>query len=213
MKKIFLTISVFLFTIVGFSQYGYRDSNRIGITVGVNQFSLLTDNFESKPLLGWNLGLSVRGNFRNSFDMVYAMQFSENNFTVSTTNSQSINEDVKYKLSSAQISLLLSYVIVENHISFEFGPMIQVNGKLTIDKENENNRISNSTLLAKDILDISKFNFYPTVGITTGLKHFRANFQYQYGVNNILGNLNNSSSEKKLKGNAGIISGNIIIYL
>ena len=213
MKKIFLTISVFLFSIVGFSQYGYRDSNRIGITVGVNQFSLLTDNFESKPLLGWNLGLSVRGNFRNSFDMVYAMQFSESNFTVATINSQSINEDVKYKLSSAQISLLLSYIIVENHISFEFGPMMQVNGKLTIDKENENNKIANSTLLVKDILDISKFNFYPTVGITTGLKHFRANFQYQYGINNILGNLNNSSSEKKLKGNAGIISGNIIIYL
>ena len=213
MKKIFLTISVFLFSIVGFSQYGYRDSNRIGITVGVNQFSLLTDNFESKPLLGWNLGLSVRGNFRNSFDMVYAMQFSESNFTVATINSQSSNEDVKYQLSSAQISLLLSYIIVENHISFEFGPMMQVNGKLTIDKENENNKIANSTLLAKDILDISKFNFYPTVGITTGLKHFRANFQYQYGINNILGNLNNSSSEKKLKGNAGIISGNIIIYL
>ena len=55
-------------------------SNRIGISAGVNQFTLNTDNFETKPQTGWNAGLSVRGNFYDNWDMVYAIQFSDNNF-------------------------------------------------------------------------------------------------------------------------------------
>jgi hypothetical protein len=196
-----------------YAQYGYRDSNRIGITLGVNQFTLNSSNFSSKPDLGWNAGLSVRGNFYNNWAMVYALQFSENNFSVATTSLIGGKEDVNYKLSSAQISLSLSYILVENHLSIEIGPLLQVNGKLQIDRSNENNMISGTTLLAKDIVDISKFNFYPTVGLTAGLKHFRLNVSYQYGINNMLSNLNKNNDGVNFKGNAGIINGNVILYL
>jgi hypothetical protein len=196
-----------------YAQYGYRDSNRIGITLGVNQFTLNSSNFSSKPDLGWNAGLSVRGNFYNNWAMVYALQFSENNFSVATTSLIGGKEDVNYKLSSAQISLSLSYILVENHLSIEIGPLLQVNGKLQIDRSNENNMISGTTLLAKDIVDISKFNFYPTVGLTAGIKHFRLNVSYQYGINNMLSNLNKNNDGVNFKGNAGIINGNVILYL
>ncbi len=184
-----------------FAQYKYRDSNRIGISFGVNQFTLNTSDFQTKPGTGWNAGLSMRGNFYNDWDMVYAMQFSENNFSVATT-SGFISEDTNYKLASAQISLLLSYKIIENHLSVEFGPIVQVNGKLKVESGSENNTIYGTPLLAKDIVDISRFNFYPTVGITAGVKHFRLNISYQYGINNMLGSLNNN-----FKGNASIING------
>jgi hypothetical protein len=46
-----------------FAQYGHRDSNRVGINFGANQFTLNTKNFQTKPGLGWNGGLSIRGNF------------------------------------------------------------------------------------------------------------------------------------------------------
>ncbi|MBP6181204.1 PorT family protein [Flavobacterium sp.] len=213
MKKIFLT-SVFIFiSITVFAQYNYRDSNRIGISFGANQFTLNTNNFKTKPGSGWNAGLSMRGNFYNDWDMVYAMQFSENNFSVATNTLFLANEDVNYKLPSAQISLLLSYKLIENNLSIEFGPLVQVNGKLKVDSQNQNNIISGTTLLAKDIEDISKFNFYPTVGLTVGVRHFRVNVSYQYGINNILGNLNTKNSGLNLKGNSGIINGNMIIYL
>lgn len=221
MKKIFLTTVLVFISLATTAQYKYRDSNRIGIIFGVNQFTLNTSNFDAKPAMGWNAGLSVRGNFYNDWDMVYAMQFSENNFTVATRNLIA-PEDVNYKLASAQISLMLSYKIVENHLSLEFGPVVQVNGKLNIDEENENNIIvknniileSNGTFLrAKDITDITKFNFYPAVGITAGVKHLRVNVQYQYGVNNILGNLNKQNFGPNFKGNAGILSANLLIYL
>jgi hypothetical protein len=212
MKRLyFASISILISTAV-FAQYEYRDSNRIGISFGVNQFTLNTNDFQTKPGTGWNGGLSMRGNYYNNWDMVYSMHFSENNFSV-VTDSGFITEETNYKLSSAQISLLLSYKIIENHLSFEFGPLVQVNGKLKINSIDENNIISGTTLLAKDIVDISTFNFFPVIGITAGVRHVRLNVSYQYGINNMLGNLNNKNLGVDFKGNPGILNGNLIIYL
>lgn len=212
MKKSYFTYLIVLFSITVFAQYQYRDGNRIGISFGVNQFSLNTTNFQTKPSSGWNAGLSMRGNFYDDWDMVYAMRFAENNFTVNT-KSGFITEDTNYKLPSAQVSLMLSYKIVENHLSVEFGPLVQINGKLKVDSGSENNIISGTTLLAKDIVDISQFNFYPAIGITTGVRHIRLYISYQYGVNNMLGNLNGKNLGVNFKGNPGIVNGNLIIYL
>jgi hypothetical protein len=212
MKKTFFTYVFVLISMISFGQYNYRDANRIGISFGVNQFSLNTTNFRTKSGIGWNGGLSMRGNFYNDWDMVYAMQFSENNFTVNTQR-VIFSEDTKYKLQSAQISLMLSYKIVENHLSVEFGPIVQVNGKLKVESGSENNIISGTTLLAKDIVGISQFNFYPAVGITAGVRHLRLNVSYQYGINNMLGNLNSQNLGVNFKGNPGILNGNLIIYL
>ena len=213
MKKRALTTVFTMISIVALAQYNYRDANRIGITFGVNQFTLNTNNFQTKPGSGWNGGLSVRGNFYNNWDMVYALQFSENNFSVATKSFFLVNEALNYKLPSAQISLQLSYKLIENHLSVEFGPLVQVNGKFKIDSNKENNNISGTTLLAKDIVDISKFNFYPTVGITAGVRHFRVNVSYQYGLNNMLDNLNTKNLGVNFKGNPGIINGDLILYL
>lgn len=213
MKKLLLSFGFLFSSIFAFAQYGYRDSNRIGITAGVNQFTLNTNNFDAKAGTGWNAGLSIRGSFYDNWDMVYAIQFSENNFSVATNQLLAGNEDVNYKLASAQISLQLSYVLIDNHLSFEFGPLVQVNGKFKIDADKQENVISGTTLLAKDIVDISKFNFYPTVGITAGVKHFRLNVSYQYGISNMLGNLNSKDLDYNFKGNPGIINGNILFYL
>lgn len=213
MRKITLTLFFIFVSMTAFSQYKYRDSNRIGISFGINQFTLNTDNFQTKPDLGWNAGLSMRGNFYNNWDMLYTIQFSENNFSVATNTLTMAQEDVNYKLASAQVSLQLSYRLIENHLSIEFGPIVQVNGKLNMDNTEENNVIAGTTLLAKDIREISNFNFYPTVGITFGIRHFRANISYQYGVNNMLENLNNKNLGVNFKGNPGILNGNLILYL
>ncbi|MFA9192440.1 PorT family protein [Flavobacterium sp. FZUC8N2.13] len=213
MKKLALSFCFLLFSTFIFAQYGYRDSNRIGIIGGINQFTLYTNNFDTQPEMGWNVGLSMRGNFYDNWDMVYGIQFSENNFSVATDQLVFGKENVNYKLPSAQISLQLSYVLIENHLSLEFGPLVQINGKFNVEEGKENNIISGTTLLAKDIVDIGQFNFYPTVGITAGVKHFRFNVSYQYGISNMLGNLNSKNLGYNFKGNPGILNGNIILYL
>ena len=161
---------MFLFSITAFAQYNYGDSNRIGISIGVNQFNLNTNNFQTKPGSVLSVGLSMWGNFYDDRDVAYAMQFSEKNFSVAV-NSGFTKEDTNYKLSSAQTTLMLSYKIVQNHLSIEFESTSQVNGKLKTDLSNENNIIYGTTFLVKDIEDVSRFNFYPTVGITFEAKH------------------------------------------
>jgi hypothetical protein len=220
MKTKFLTAAFIFISLAASAQYGYRDSNMIGIILGGNQLNLNTNNFETKPEMGWNVGLSMRGNFYNDFDMVYGIQFSENKFSVPTHNAALTKEDVHIKLPSAQISLMLSYKIVENILSVEFGPVIQVNDKFNIDSKDKTNTIDRAALkldgtplLAGDIVKISHLNLYPTAGITAGVRNFRANLQYLYGVTNMLGKLNNSENGlQHFKGNASILSGNIIFY-
>ena len=212
MRKSFVSLLFGFILMNCFAQYGYRDSNRIGISAGVNQYCLLTKNFDIKPELGWNGGLSVRGNFYNDWDMVYSMQFSENNFSVATQKAFSPNEDVKLKFSSVQISLLGSYKFIENHLSVDFGPTFQLNGKLKSEYSKENNIVSGTTLTVKEIGNISRFNFYPTIGITAGERHFRANISYQYGLVNVLAPLNSDNPGKNFKGNSSILNGNIIFY-
>jgi hypothetical protein len=212
MKNILFLMSFIFVSLTASAQYHYKDSNRIGIFFGVNQFTLNTTNFDTKPASGWNAGLSLRGNFYDNWDMVYAMQFSENNFMVATSK-LNIKEDANYNLSSAQVTLQISYKLIENHLSIEFGPVIQINGKLKPNYDQENNIISGTTLLVKDIVDISKFNFYPTLGITASIRHLRASISYQYGVNNMLENLNTKGYGVNFKGNSGIINGNLILYL
>ncbi len=206
MKKLIITMLAFL-PVCSFAQFREGDSNHIGIFGGVNQFSLYTSDFEAKPGTGWNAGLSMRGGFYNDFDMVYAIQFSENNFSVEA-ESLGASRDVDFKLSSAQLSLLLSYKFIGNHLSVEFGPMFQVNGELTLDENDEEMILSGTDVTAKDFANISRVSFYPTIGLTAGVTHFRANVTYQYGVNNMLAKLDGG-----YKGHAGIITGNLIIYL
>lgn len=203
-----LIILLLLATTIGSAQYGYRDSNMIGITLGLNQFNVNTSDFETKPSDGWNVGLSMRGNAFNDWDAIYGLQFSEYNFTVATL-SQFLNErETNYKLSCANITFQLSYKFIENHLSVEFGPMVQVNGKLAIDETDEDYIVKdNPGVLAKDLTDISNVTIYPVVGLTAGVRNVRLNVTYQYGINNMFGKIDGD-----FKGNASVVNGNIIFY-
>ena len=217
MKKIFLLASI-LFSVSISAQYGRRDGNRIGISGGITQTSLMTSNFNAKAASGWIGGLSVRGNYYNNFSMFFGMQFTESNFSVETTTISSQNEEVKYKFLAAQIRLLLSYNIIRDHISIELGPVLQVNDKLKIAADDENNLISGTALTAKEIVDVTKINGNIYVGVSAGSKRVKAVLSYQYGLNNFLGNLNQNEELRAknngdFKGHLGIISGQLLFSI
>ena len=210
MKKILFAFSLLLVVQSALAQRGYRDSNHFGIIAGVNQANLNTDNFKADAALGFNLGLSVRGNFYNNFDMVYAIQFFEGKFDVPTISTSAMAQDVELKIQGVQISLMPSYKIVENHLSIEAGPMLQVNGKLKYKKDFEDNSIDAFTTI-KELEKVSTFNIIGAVGLTAGIRNLRANFQYGYGFNNFLSSVKNSEGTK-FKGNLNILSANLIVY-
>ena len=209
MKTLFATMLAFV-ALSANAQYDYKDSNRIGISGGINQFTMNSSDFDSKPGIGWNVGLSVRGNFYNDFDMVYDIRFCENKFTVESANP--IYDDVETKIQSAQISLLVSYKFIENHLSVEIGPMFQFNGKLDIAEEDETTPIDGFGTTMKDIQEIPVFNFYPTVGLTGGIRQLRAHLFLQYGVTNMFRGLENAAGGD-IKGNGLVLGGNICFYL
>lgn len=217
MKKLPL-IALILFSAITFGQHGYRDGNRIGIYGGVTHTSLMTSDFNTKPEMGWAAGMQVRGNYYNNFSMIFGMQFTESNFSVETLSPLLVSEEVKYKLMGAQIRLLFSYNIVKEHVSLDFGPVLQVNDKLKIGKNHENNIVSGTALTAKDITEISRINSNLYAGITAGNRRVRVILNYQYGVNNILNNLNKKDELQAANGGSfgghiGILSGQVLFNL
>lgn len=63
MKKLLLLTTFLFISLNCIAQYGYRDSNRIGISGGLTQLNLYSSQFNAKPEQGWIGGLSLRGNF------------------------------------------------------------------------------------------------------------------------------------------------------
>lgn len=213
----FLVVLVTLLTFSVSAQRGNKDSNRIGIGAGLTQMNIYTSNFSVTPEAGWMGGFSVRGNYYNDWQMSFGMFFTESNFSIPTVGISG-KEDLSLKLSAVQIYLLPSYVISENHLNLEFGPVLQVNGKLAVDEKKENNLLLDQPgLIAKDILDVSKINANFYLGINAGVKNFRARIGYQYGLTNMFGNLNKKDNIKAtgddFKGHLGLISGQLTIYL
>lgn len=219
MKTNLFTTIFILFSAISFSQYQNKDGNRIGITAGISQSSLFTDNFNAKPGIGYNGGLSVRGNYYNNWSMIFGMQFFQNTFSLESTSLTTTLKETEFNVSGAQVRLLLSYNVVKDHVSIDFGPVFQANGNLSTKSTDENNILTGTTLKATQIEDISKFNGNIYVGVSAGNRRLRAVLYYQYGVTNLLNNLNNNDAlrvqngNKDFKGNVGTVSAQILFNL
>lgn len=218
MKNIVCVI-VILISLSAFCQHGRRDGNRIGISGGVTNMTMFTSNFNTSPEMGWIGGLAVRGNYYNDWSAVFGMQFTESNFSVPTTNFVAQQEQVKYTLSGVQIRFLFSYNVVKDHVSIDFGPVLQVNGALKTQDKYKTNIINGTALTVEDIQDITKINGNGYLGISAGGKRVRAVIFYQYGLNNIMNNLNKKAdlilknNGSDFKGHVGIVSGQLLFNL
>jgi hypothetical protein len=150
--------------------------------------------------------------------MIYGMQFFVNKFSLES-GSTTLNKETEFTFSGVKIRLLFSYNIVEDHISFDFGPVLQVNGKMSVNSIDENNIIKGTLLKANQILDVSKINGNFYAGFSAGGKVVKALIFYEYGFTNILNNLNSQegltllNNNSKFKGNIGTLSGQIIFNL
>lgn len=210
-----MTILLLMVTSFGFAQYGNKDGNRIGISAGVSQTTLFTKNFDTKPEIGFAGGLSVRGNYYNNWSMIYGMQFFSNSFSVEST----LNQNIKYTTQGVQVRLLFSYNVVEDHISLDFGPVLQINGKLALAASDEDKTIKGTLLKADQIVDVSPVsgNFY--LGCSAGSRVVRAVLFYEYGFTNFLNKLNKDENLQtlnngdKFKGNLGTINAQVIFNL
>lgn len=220
MRTILLTFMSFT-SLFCFSQYGNKDGNRIGISAGITQTNLYNTSLQFSPGFGWIAGLSVRGNFYNdNWSMIFGMQFLESKFSLDSSKNSKQNDDITYTLSGVQIRVLGSYHLIGNNLALDFGPVLQVNGKLKIADSHNSIIINQYGLKAQDITDISKINANVYVGLSGGGRRLRANLCYQYGLTNLFGNLNgnnelllNNNNKNNFKANLGLVSGQLTFNL
>ena len=214
LQKSFFAI-FFLFVIQQtFAQRNYDGYNFFGIQGGVTFFDIQTDDLVTKQQTGFVGGFTTRGAFRNNFDLIYGLSFQSSTVGVEGSNLLE-TQNIGYTIQGAQINFLGSYNIVVKHLSIEFGPVFDINGKMKLDRDEYEDYILTGyeTITAKDIQDISRFNVRLAGGITAGLEHFRISAQYQYGVTNMLGKLNDKGLENQdFKGNSSTIIVAGVIY-
>lgn len=206
------------------AQGNFDHNNHIGIQGGLTFFDIDTENFITEQGSGYMLGFTTRGAFYNDFDLIYGINFIQNEIGIAgkdlnDTQQGFFEQSIDYTIQSAQISLLLSYNIVYPNLSIEVGPMLNVNGKMKLKQDTFNEFILDgyTDLKAEDIQNISRVHFYGMGGLTAGFENFRLSAQYQYGVTNLFGRLNDSEDinqpETKFQGNPHTIIGMVILYL
>lgn len=216
-NRLFLLVALMLcFVTKSFSQKGnYRISNGIGITGGVTQFDIVTDNFTTKSSNGFIGGLSAMVDIPvRWYNISFGMQLSESNIEISGRPALISTQEkfIEYKMFAAQVAMLLHVKVVPNHFTIDFGPMLQYNGKLELkDRNQEGHYINNYTNLStQDITNISQFNLNGAIGASVGVRNFKLKAQYIYGFTNILKKLENEGLDTvgvdaRFKGNQSML--------
>jgi len=221
---LFVTVALFFFQLTT-AQRNYDHNNHLGLIGGIGFFDISTNDFETEQGTGYLFAFTTRGAFYNNFDLIYGINFIQNqvgilanNLIDPTSNFQS--QYVNYSMQSVQINLLGSFNIIKNHLSIEAGPLLNVNGKLKLDQEAfENFTVQGyDTLTSGDLENVSRVHFYLATGITAGIENFRLGAMYQYGVTNLFERFNDSETlivpeGKTFKGNTSTIIVTATLYL
>jgi len=213
---LFVTITI-LFIQNTFSQRNFDHYNRLGITAGYSLYDIITTDLNTKQGNGFMAGFTTRGAFRNDFDLIYGINFYSNTVEIFGRDAENNTKTqyIDYKIQGVQINFLGSYNIIEKYLSIEFGPILNISGKLKVDQEQFTDYILDGydTLKAKDIQEISPINLHLMGGISGGMESFRVGIQYQYGVFNMLNKLNDKELENtNFEGNSSTIIFSLYVY-
>ncbi|MAP81620.1 MAG: hypothetical protein CL526_11095 [Aequorivita sp.] len=196
------------------AQHNYNGYNLLGIQGAISFFNINTSDLATQQGVGFGVGFTTRGAFRNDFDLIYGLHFQNDKIAVHASELAGLNTQyIEYTIQSANLSLLGSYNLINKHLSIEFGPILRFNGKMALNNSKFEDYIIRDyhTLTAKEIEEIAKFNALIAVGITSGIEHFRLSAQYQYGVTNMLKPLNGKVENSSFNGNSAtlILSGTV----
>jgi len=220
----FVTVALFFFQFAT-AQRNYDQNNHLGLIGGIGFFDINTADFETEQGTGYLFAFTTRGSFYNNIDLIYGVNFIQNEIGILANNlidpsSNFQSQYVNYTMQAVQINLLGSFNIINNHLSIEAGPVLNVNGKLKLDSEEfENFTVEGyDTITSGDLENVSRVHFHVATGITAGIENFRLGAMYQYGVTNLFSRFNESETlivpeGKSFKGNTSTIILSATLYL
>ncbi|MEZ4778092.1 MAG: hypothetical protein R2786_01765 [Flavobacteriaceae bacterium] len=217
LKNLFIVTLFISFSVVN-AQRVREEYNLLGIQGGATLFDVTTDNFNTQQGTGIFAGFATHGDFYENFDLEYGVTFFQNQIGIFGRKFNGViptseTKYVPFTVSGVQVKFLGSYNIITHYLSVDFGPILSVNGKMKLKHEQDKDYILDgyTALTGEDISQVSPIHFHLAGGITAGLKHFRVNAQYQYGVTNFFNRLNDEDKlqaekpEGGFKGNANMI--------
>lgn len=196
--------------------------NRLGIQGRYAALTIDSDNVDITGGNGFLGGFSTRGRYYNNWGMIYGMDFLSINSEVATSGSAGLQaQSTSYNLIGAQLNLLASYNLIGQHLAIDIGPALLINSKMTLDDNNQESNIVNgyTTLTAGELQDVSTINPFGVIAITGGFESVRFTVQYQYGLSNFFGRLEDQDFTDPLaittdfKATSSIVSGGIVFYL
>lgn len=210
-----LVATTLLFVTKSFSQSRYNDYNRLGITAGIHQFDIATNDLMTTKGTGFHGGLSTRGTVGRHFDMVYFLHLNRHEMNMlarENTLATTMVEEIPMNLLAAKIGVLGSYKLGGNHFSIEFGPALQLSDKFEFESTFAEYILEGyDTFTIQEARKTSNVNVNGIIGFSAGFETFKISVQYEYGFTNVLSKL--TVNEKRLKGNTTQLSGSATFYL
>ncbi len=211
-KYVLMAAICYLVTTPNLNAQAYQtrgEYNRLGIQGKYVLYDILTDDLDLTAEGGPQVGLAARGRFFNQWGLIYGVDF----FTVNFEVQDEAQNDLDYNLIGVQLNLWPSYNIIEEHLSIEAGPTLQVNSNLRLRGSGQGDTVidSSSNLTASSLQEISRVLPLVGVGISGGFKRVFFTLQYQFGFTNIFGGLDSQNID--INGNVSAISGGIIVMI
>ena len=193
--------------------------NRLGIQGGISYGNLHSDDFSFKNRYGYTAGLSTRATAGKYMFFIYGVNFHEFRTGLETLHPVTLEpEEIDFKATGVQINFFVGHKLIGEHLSFEMGPLIQINSKLSPEEGKEDYFLQEFDLIASDIEKISKMNFSLAAGVSGGLPGVKLWMQYQYGLSNLFSKYNYDELREKdpavpsLKANMRMVTAGLIVY-
>lgn len=221
LKGLILLIFAVVFTATTHAQRKFPPNsyNRLGVQGGITYGNLNSKDFSFIDRYGYTAGLTTRATAGEKIFFIYGVNFHEFKTGLETINPETFEqEEIDFKATGVQINLFVGHKLIQEYLSFEMGPLIQINSELSPEEGKENYILQEYDLVASDLEKISRMNFNLAAGLSGGLPNLKLWVQYQYGLSNLFNNFNYSEIREKdptvpsLKANLSMVSAGLVFY-
>lgn len=199
--------------------YGGDSYNRLGAQVGVTHGGIDSDNFSTTKTTGFTGGLTTRANVWNNFLVVYGVNFySMKTGIMGHALSSNEFENIEFQTTGVQLNLFAGHKIIQEHLSIEAGPVLQVNSKWEVDNQFKDHLVEDYLFTAKDLEEVSRINLNAAVSLSAGIADVKFWVQYQYGITNFMKKLNEGDLKNidpraaNLEGHLSMAAAGIVYY-
>lgn len=219
-SSLFLIITaVFLASAHAQRKFPANSYNRLGIQGGLTYGNIQSKDFQFIDQVGYTAGLTTRATAGEKIFFIYGVNFYELKSGLEALEPVSLEpENIDFKATGVQINFFVGHKLIEEYLSFEAGPLVQINSKLSPEEGKENYVLQEYDLIASDLEEISRMNFSLAAGLSGGLPGLKLWIQYQYGLSNLFSKYNYAELREKdpaipsFKGNMRMAAAGLVFY-